>query len=365
MSSFAVFWGTLLVLSALLSVVLGLFITMWSWKVLNSMRSNPDWGGKNKIAKFILIILFGPLTFASFLAMIWLDRYPPPTITIVMFSIAIVAFGYILFIRKRKEGEARDWRTWSVMLVFISSVFLLLSLTCVTRGAALKLQSRSAFHGAAAILGYELENAADDGQKESLVQGTMQLVWDCGDFVCLNSSIFYCTDTEIDLLGESEVVADTAYQTKYHINSGYSPCGDNVQDIGEYDPNVNLQASGHPYVYVHGKCTSADECPVLVDPLPINLQSSLYSDEELHNYLQDKYWARADNAGDIFEIQAFRLLMVAVVGLAIAWNTYYYLANAPQVITGDKAVELLPKPEVGDIEEIAQEFTIEKDGVCA
>lgn len=368
MSPFTAIWGTLLILSSVLGVVLAVFITVWTLNVMKTMLSNPDWDDKNKIAKFILIVLFGPLTFASFLAMIWLDRYPPPTSTTVMYSIAIVTFGYILFIGKRKEGKPRDWKTWSVMLVFVSSVFLLFSLACVARGATLKLQNRLAFHGVAAVLGYEFENAdygdnADQG--ESFIEGTVHLAWNCGDFVCLNTSTFYCSNMgTTDMLGDSEVLADTTYQTKYHINNGYSPCGDDLQEIGEYYVDANLKESGNPYVYVHGMCTSSNECPVRIDSLPFSMQPSLYSDEELHDYIQANYWKRADNAGDIFEIKAFRLLMVALVCLAMARKTYYYLANPTLANTEDKAVDLLPKHE-GESEHAAQESTVKQEGVSA
>jgi hypothetical protein len=368
MSPFTAIWGTLLILSSVLGVVLAVFITVWTLNVMKTMLSNPDWDDKNKIAKFILIVLFGPLTFASFLAMIWLDRYPPPTSTTVMYSIAIVTFGYILFIGKRKEGKPRDWKAWSVMLVFVSSVFLLFSLACVARGATLKLQNRLAFHGVAAVLGYEFENAdygdnADQG--ESFIEGTVHLAWNCGDFVCLNTSTFYCSNMgTTDMLGDSEVLADTTYQTKYHINNGYSPCGDDLQEIGEYYVDANLKESGNPYVYVHGMCTSSNECPVRIDSLPFSMQPSLYSDEELHDYIQANYWKRADNAGDIFEIKAFRLLMVALVCLAMARKTYYYLANPTLANTEDKAVDLLPKHE-GESEHAAQESTVKQEGVSA
>lgn len=301
------------------------------------MLFNPEVDNWNKFTRSFLLVLFGPLTFASFVAMVCLDRYPPPTSTTVMFSLAIVTFGYLLFIRIRTKDEGINWKEWCTMMVFVSSFLLLFSLICFARGASLTLQNRFDYHGAATILSFEVTDyAGDDAQGDSLMVGTMNLAWNCGSFVCFNSSTFFCNNDD-DVMAEAEVFTDASETTSYYISNGLSPCSEESQEVSSFDPDVAPEESGKPYVYVYGECISANECPVLVDTLNSNNQES--------TFLRNFYNKRVENAPGLFGQKAFRLFMASLVGFAISANTYYYLVMPKKVNHGDKADGLLPNQE--------------------
>jgi hypothetical protein len=333
-------WIAILVISILFSVILAVFLSLWTVKATKVLLSNQEMDIWNKFTRSFLLILFGPLTVASFVAMVWLNKYPLPTSTTVMFSLAIAMFGYLLFIRIRNEGEAINWKDWSTMMVFVSSFLLLFSLICFARGASLSLQNRFDYHGAATILSFELaDNAADagdDAQGNSLIAGTMNLAWNCRTFVCLNSSSFFCSNSD-DVRDESEVFTDASGGTSYYISNGFSPCSVASQEVTTYDPDVSPEESGKPYVYVYGECISVNECPVLVDTLNSNNQEA--------QFLRNFYNKRVENAPAIFGQKGFRLFMASLVGFAIAANTYYYLVIPKQGDKGEKTDELLPSQE--------------------
>lgn len=351
------FWKAVLIISLVLSVALAVFLTVWTVRVAKCFLSTPENDSKNHYTKVVVIIMLGPLTIGMFLTLLWLEDYPPPTSSIVLFSIAIATFGLFLFIGKKNQGEGTNWKDWTCMILFISSFLLLFSMMCLTRGANLKLKYRLNYHGAASILGYEYEyavddDAANDDQGAFLTEGNMELAWSCGDFVCLNESTFFCisnNDDGDDDLTESEVLANTTGFSKYQIYNGYSPCGE-YQEIGDYDPDVAPEESGNPYVNVHGVCISEDDCPVQVDPVYYNTQSSFYTDEELNVFLQNVYWRRIDNAPEMV-LAISRNLGVAsivgfasVVGFAVVVGVYYALHCKMSDKRGKK-VELLPTNE--------------------
>ena len=334
-------WLAILVISIMFSIVLAVFLSIWTVKAAKVMLSNPEMDMWNKFTRSFLLFLFGPLNFAFFVAMVWLNRYPLPTSTTVMFSLAIVTFGYLLFIRIRNKDEAINWKDWCITMVFVSSFLLLFSLICFARGASLMLQNRFDYHGAATILSFEVaddgaNDAGDDVQGNSLVAGTMNLAWNCGSFVCLNSSTFFCRNDD-DAMAEAEVFADSSGVTSYYISNGFSPCSVESQEVTEFDPDIAPEESGNPYVYVYGECISVNECPVLVDTLNSNNQES--------TFLRNFYNKRVENAPGLFGQKGFRLFMASLVGFAISANTYYYLVMPKKSNHGDKSDELLPNQE--------------------
>jgi hypothetical protein len=327
--AFVQFWGSTLVLSLILSVALFFFLSIWSWNAITALlqhrQNEDDVHVTNTITKWLLIILFGPLTVITFSMMVWFNNYPIPTSSIILFSLAIVTFGLILFLYRREEKEHLTWRARCVMLLFISSCLLLFSFVCGTRGAYLKLKNRFDYYGSASILGYEVDNitvAVENPETVNpLFEGIMNIAWDCGDFVCSNTTTFYCSSVSDENMDNSEVLADTEYHTKFQIENGTSPCMD--VDYGS-DFEESFKADDPPTVSIRGTCKSEDDCPFEMNIYYFNSNSSLYTDDELNDYLQNVYWKRLKRAPEIYMEHSFRLFIASLAGFAIAANTYHF-----------------------------------------
>lgn len=350
-------WNAVLVASFIFSIIIAVILSVWTVQKANKLFSVPvheDEGSRIRkpaagevIAKSIIFFLFGPLVVGIMLALLWIDAgYPPDRSGFIFLSFSIAIFGLALFIRKKDKSLT----TYSGMAVFVSLFLLLFSMMCLTRGADLKIKYRYNFQGAVSIVGAAVERIDDDGLNDDqaangdddqtivLVEGSMDLAWNCGDFVCKNSSVFYCDFDNYNNLGESEVLANASGKVQYEIYNGYSPCYE--QDFIDFDPDISVEESGNPYVFAHGMCT--EDCPMRIDELYFGLNSNIYSDEEVNDFVKNVYWKRLDSAPEMVLATSRNLGIASAAGFFLAGCLYLAAQHAKSRAAGEKETELLP-----------------------
>ncbi|KAI2509341.1 hypothetical protein MHU86_5094 [Fragilaria crotonensis] len=158
MSSFTACWGTLLILSSMLGVVLAVFITVWSLNVMRTMLSIQIGTARTRSPNLSSLFYLVP-DFRVLLGYDLVGQVPSSNEHYrYVFHSDRHIWVYSLH-RQTKEGEPRDWKAWSVMLVFVASVFVVL--IGMWQGCLSEASKPFGLPWCCRHPGYEFENAAD------------------------------------------------------------------------------------------------------------------------------------------------------------------------------------------------------------